>query len=234
MWSASDGGTPSSATPAPSGSTAGDNLDVSAVAGKVLPSVVEVNTRTGLGSGVIVSEDGRILTNNHVVSDAGQTGISITLNDGRELDAQVIATDPEHDLAVLQAEGADDLPAAELADSGDVHVGDQVLAVGSPGGLQGTVTSGVVSAVNRKVSEESEPRSPFRRSADEPQNYRAIQTDAALNEGNSGGPLFNSDGQVIGINFLIYSPSSSGNVGLGFAIPSNDARTFLDQVGTQG
>jgi putative serine protease PepD len=213
--------------------------DVSGIADKVLPSVVQVNVKTantqGIGSGVILTADGRILTNNHVVSGGGQ--ISVTLNDGRNLNASIVGTDPASDLAVLQLQGASGLTPATLGDSSQVKIGDQVVAIGSPGGLQGTVTSGIVSALDRPVDVRPDNgRNPLaRKNTGGDTSYRAIQTDAAINQGNSGGALVNARGEIIGINSAIYSPVSTadgraGNVGIGFAIPINDAKTVVNQI----
>lgn len=210
--------------------------DVSSVVERVAPSVVQVDVVTSsgevLGSGVILSADGRILTNNHVVEGARQ--ITVTLSDGRTVDASVVGTAPETDLAVIQAEGVSGLTPATFADSDDVRVGDQVIAIGSPLGLQNTVTTGIVSAVDRDVNVPAEERG-FSQSGNTDVSYKAIQTDASINQGNSGGPLFNSAGQVIGINSMIYSPvsgpdGSAGSVGLGFAIPSNTAEQVINQL----
>ena len=224
-----------------------EGTDVSAVVDKVLPSVVQVNVRLqngeGIGSGVIMSADGKILTHNHVVD--GATSVTVTLSDGRTIDAEVLGTDPSSDLAVVQAKGVSGLTAATFGDSDNVKVGDEVIAVGSPGGLQGTVTTGIVSALDRKVTvsegdQQEQQQSPFPFTQQEQQSggttsYQAIQTDAAINQGNSGGPLFNSAGEVIGINSAIYSPvasadGSAGSVGIGFAIPSNRAQQVVDQL----
>jgi putative serine protease PepD len=214
--------------------------DVSAVASKVLPSVVQVNVQTanaqGIGSGVILTADGRILTNNHVVSGASE--VTVTLNDGREFPATVVGTDAASDLAVLQLRGASGLTPATLGDSSSVKIGDEVVAFGSPGGLQGTVTSGIVSALNRDVNvSEDQGQNPFTSNGrgSEQTTYKAIQTDASINQGNSGGPLVNANGEVIGINSAIYSPVSTadgkaGSVGIGFAIPVNDARTVIAKI----
>ncbi|WP_373300588.1 S1C family serine protease [Amycolatopsis deserti] len=215
------------------------NTDVSAVAAKVLPSVVQVNvtTRQGeaIGSGVILTADGKILTNAHVVS--GAVGdVTITLSDGTEYQATVLGADTKADIAVLQAKGASGLTPAALGDSGKVQVGEQVVAIGSPGGLQNTVTSGIVSALDRDLSDISsgEPDTPFGQTANTSggPSYTAIQTDASINQGNSGGPLVNMNGEVIGINSALYSPSASstGSVGIGFAIPINDAKTIIEQI----
>lgn len=232
---------PSSATPALSTSDSSPTTptDVSSVVAKVEPSVVQINTRTSageiVGSGVVVSADGRILTNNHVVAGAEQ--IVVTLADGRTVEATVEGTDPSVDLAVIKAQGVSGLTPATLADSDDVRVGDEVIAIGSPDGLQGTVTTGIVSALDREVNVPSAERSsPYpMRARDEQVSYRAIQTDASINQGNSGGPLFNAAGEVIGINSAMYSPvtgpdGSAGSVGIGFAIPSNEAEQVLDQL----
>lgn len=220
-------------SPAPSApitaTTAADTapVDVSAVVDKVMPSVVEVNVRTGngqgVGSGVVLSADGRILTNYHVIADGRD--IVITFADGRQAPATVIGGDRQSDLAVLQASGVTDLTPAVLGDSDTVAVGDSVIAIGSPAGLQGTVTTGIVSAVDRDVTISSGGVS-----------YKALQTDASINQGNSGGPLFDSAGRVIGINSAIYSPvsgpgGSAGSVGIGFSIPVNTARAVVERMG---
>ena len=209
--------------------------DVSAVVQRVLPSVVQVTARTedgeALGSGVILDEGGRILTNAHVV--AGATGqVAITLADGRQYQASVLKSDDKADIAVLQAAGATGLTPATLGDSDDVEVGAPVIAIGSPGGLQNTVTTGIVSAVDRQLGDTNrqDPTASAAGNAQAP-SYTAIQTDAAINHGNSGGPLVNASGEVIGINSAIYSPSAqSGSVGIGFAIPVNDVRAVVGQV----
>ncbi|HEV7651421.1 MAG TPA: trypsin-like peptidase domain-containing protein [Actinophytocola sp.] len=251
--------TPTATAPA---TTSSDTkaTDVSALVAKVKNSVVQVNMRTsnaeGIGSGVIISADGRILTNNHVVADAEQ--LTVTLADGRTVDASVVGTDPSSDLAVIQAKGVSGLTPATFGNSSAVHVGDEVMAIGSPGGLQGTVTTGIVSALNRDVTvpgEEQQQQQPQQQESSDGQlpwlgqdqqqqqpqqdsgnvTYKAIQTDASINQGNSGGPLFNSAGEVIGINSAIYSPvtgadGSAGSVGIGFAIPSDTAQQVIDKL----
>ncbi|QRP47977.1 S1C family serine protease [Amycolatopsis sp. FDAARGOS 1241] len=219
--------------------------DVSQVAAKVTPSVVQVNVETdqgeAIGSGVILTADGRILTNAHVVS--GAVGdVTITTSDGKQYQAGVLGADTKGDIAVLQAKGASGLSAASLGDSSKLVVGQEVVAIGSPGGLQNTVTTGIVSALNRPLSDvgggEQQQESPFSRTsnaADNGPSYTAIQTDASINQGNSGGALVNAQGRVIGINSAIYSPTASangaaGSVGIGFAIPINDAKTIVDQI----
>jgi putative serine protease PepD len=211
---------------------ASSTVDVSGVAARVLPSVVQVNVASGqgqgLGSGVVLTSDGRILTNNHVV--AGAQRVTVTLSDGRTVDATVVGADASSDLAVVQAEGVTGLTPATFGDSDRVKIGDEVVAIGSPEGLQGTVTSGIVSALDRTVTVPG--TSTGRRASSV--SYQAIQTDASINPGNSGGPLVDAAGEVVGINSAIYSPASdsgqAGSVGIGFAIPSNQVRQLIDQL----
>jgi serine protease Do len=170
----------------------------------------------GLGSGVIVSSDGYILTNNHVVGHADE--IHVTLLDKREFTAKVIGKDPKTDLALIKIDTRQPLPSASLGDSEQTEVGDWVVAIGSPFGFNLTVTSGIVSAKGRALGG----------------NYdNFIQTDASINPGNSGGPLFNTDGQVIGINTAIYS-STGSNAGIGFAIPIDIAKSVMQQLKDRG
>jgi serine protease Do len=171
----------------------------------------------GMGTGVIVSQDGYILTNNHVVGDADR--ITVTLSDNRELDAKVVGTDEKTDLAVLKIEGRDLLP-AELGDSEAINVGEWVLAMGNPFGLSQTVTAGIVSAKGRANVGIADYED-------------FIQTDAAINPGNSGGPLVNLDGKVIGITTAI-ATRTGGYQGVGFAIPSNMAHQVMDSIIKQG
>ncbi|MBO3101761.1 trypsin-like peptidase domain-containing protein [Cellulomonas sp. zg-ZUI168] len=210
------------------GSTA-ENPNWEAVADAVQESVVAIQVSDGngsgsQGSGVIVDEDGHIVTNNHVVAGAdGQ--VQVTLTDGRLFQADVIGTDPTTDLAVIKLTDApDDLTPAELGDSSEVAVGQPVMAVGNPLGLANTVTTGIVSAVDRPVSTSGD-------SADEAIVTNAIQIDAAVNPGNSGGPLFDAEGLVIGINSSIATLSSqSGSIGLGFAIPVDLVKNIATQL----
>lgn len=167
----------------------------------------------GLGTGVIVSQDGYILTNNHVVADADE--INATLSDNRQFSAEIIGTDEPTDLAVLKID-AEDLVAAKLGESSELEVGDWVLAVGSPFGLEQTVTAGIVSATGRANVGIADYED-------------FIQTDAAINPGNSGGPLVNLQGEVVGINTAIAS-RTGGNLGVGFAIPSNMAKSVMDKL----
>jgi serine protease Do len=172
----------------------------------------------GLGSGVIVSQDGYILTNNHVV-DGVQT-VKVDLSDGRSFSAKVVGTDPATDLAVVKIPAAG-LSTLEVGDSDAVKVGDVVLAVGNPLGVGETVTSGIISAKGRQTGTDAESYQDF------------LQTDAAINHGNSGGALVNAGGQLIGINSQILTPGD-GNIGLGFAIPSNMAKHVMDQLIANG
>jgi serine protease Do len=170
----------------------------------------------GLGSGVIVSPDGYILTNNHVVGGADE--IHVILMDKREFTAKVIGKDAKTDLALIKINTKDPLPSAQLGDSAKAQVGDWVIAIGNPFGFSLTVTAGIVSAKGRILGGSYD-------------NF--IQTDASINPGNSGGPLFNSEGQVIGINTAIYS-STGANNGIGFAIPIDLARNVMDQLKQHG
>ncbi|MFE5629522.1 S1C family serine protease [Streptomyces sp. NPDC056470] len=232
---------------------------VAGVAQAVSPSIVEISASSAsgksTGSGVIITGDGEIVTNNHVIS--GASSIGVQLSNGRTYEAKVVGTDPGKDLALIKLEGASGLKAATLGNSDDVKVGDEVVAIGSPEGLTGTVTSGIVSALDRDVTvakddgqdqqqrQQYDPRQgwPFEFGGQEfngdtgssKTTYKAIQTDASLNPGNSGGALINMNGEIIGINSAMYSPSSSsgssaGSVGLGFAIPVNTLKADLDEL----
>lgn len=205
---------------------------VAGIAQRVLPSVVSISAETtnggGAGSGFIIDSAGYILTNNHVVEDAATSGgsITVTLNDGKTIGAKVIGRDSSYDLAILKI-AATNLPALQFGDSDKIQVGDAVIAVGSPLGLSGTVTSGIISAKNRAVTAGG--------STGESSFINALQTDAAINPGNSGGPLVDSTGAVIGVNSAIASlgglnGSQPGSIGLGFAIPINQARKTADQL----
>jgi serine protease Do len=166
-----------------------------------------------LGSGFIIDPSGYVVTNNHVIEGADE--VSITLQDNTTLKAEVVGRDESGDLALLKVKSDKPLPTVEFGDSGQSRVGDWVLAIGNPFGLGGTVTAGIVSARGRDIHQG--------------QYDDFIQTDAAINRGNSGGPLFNMDGKVIGINTAIFSPSG-GSIGIGFAIPSNMAKTIVSQL----
>ncbi|MEU6666638.1 trypsin-like peptidase domain-containing protein [Streptomyces sp. NPDC046727] len=237
----------------------GKKGDVAAIAAAVSPSVVEINaTLTGgssTGSGVIITSNGEIVTNNHVVS--GATSIKVRTSDGKSYTAEVVGTDSSKDLALIKLNGASGLKAAALGDSSGVQVGDTVVAIGSPEGLTGTVTSGIVSALNRDVTVSTDENQgqgqgrggdgqwPFQFGGREfngdtgssTTTYKAIQTDASLNPGNSGGALIDAGGRVIGINSAMYSSSSqassssdAGSVGLGFAIPVDTVKSDLAKL----
>jgi serine protease Do len=172
----------------------------------------------GLGSGVIVSPDGYILTNNHVVD--GASTVTVTLPDRREFKAKVVGADPKTDIAVVKID-ASNLPAITIGDSSKLQVGDAVLAIGNPYGIGQTVTAGIVSATGRTDL-----------GIEEYENF--IQTDASINPGNSGGALVNDRGELVGINTAILAPGSGGNQGIGFAVPVNLARNVMDEIATNG
>lgn len=227
------------------------NGTVSGVAENVSPSVVRIDTRTGsgqgTGSGIVITADGEIVTNNHVVDGASQ--IQVTMSDGKKYSAKVVGTDPDKDLALIKLEGASGLKPASLGNSDNTKIGDEVVAIGSPDGLTGTVTSGIVSALNREVKvpkseQQQSPQDgyPFSyggrqfngNTGTDTTSYKAIQTDASLNPGNSGGALVNMNGEIVGMPSAIYSPSSgsgsAGSVGLGFAIPVNTIKADLPSL----
>lgn len=170
-----------------------------------------------LGTGFIISKSGEIVTNNHVVD--GADTVTVKLSDGTSLKAEVVGTDPASDLALIRVKAGHDLPALQWGDSDQLKVGQDVVAIGNPFGLGNTVTAGIVSALGRDIQS-----GPF-------DDY--IQTDAAINQGNSGGPLFNADGQVVGINSAIVSPTG-GSVGIGFAVPSDIAQKVIADLATDG
>jgi Do/DeqQ family serine protease len=178
------------------------------------PQQMPEQRRSGLGSGVIISTDGYILTNHHVIDGAEQ--IKVDLNDNRTLDARVVGSDPPSDLAVLKVE-ATGLPVLALGDSDKVRVGDVVLAIGNPLGIGQTVTMGIISAKGRQTGLSSGSFEDF------------LQTDAPINQGNSGGALVSTNSELVGINSQILSPSG-GSIGIGFSIPSNMARTITDTL----
>jgi putative serine protease PepD len=203
---------------------------VSSIAASVLPSVVSIEAatadgRASTGSGFIVSEDGYIATNNHVI-DGADGSIKVLFSDGTVVDATVVGASSDYDLAVLKVDKGG-LEPLVLGNSDEMVVGDPVLAIGSPLGLDSTVTTGIISALHRAVTTSSETSS-------DAAFIDAIQTDAAINPGNSGGPLINAAGQVIGINSAIanlaQSSAQAGSVGLGFAIPSNQVRRTVDEL----
>lgn len=203
-----------------------------AVAAKVLPAVVSIqvvsSSAASEGSGSIISPDGYVLTNHHVVSAAEQGGImQVTMNDGSKLDAEFVASDVNTDVAVIKIKDVQDLPFLEFGNSDSLQVGQEVVAVGSPLGLNATVTSGIVSAVDRTVRASQ--------GGGQSSLIDAIQTDAAVNPGNSGGPLVDMSGNLVGMNSMIASLSAgtggeAGSIGLGFAIPSNFAQRMAQQL----
>ncbi|MFF4802695.1 S1C family serine protease [Streptomyces sp. NPDC001351] len=228
--------------------------DVATIAAAVSPSVVEISATldngSSTGSGVIITSSGEIVTNNHVIS--GASSIKVTTSNGKTYTAKVVGTDSKKDLALIKLEGASGLKPATLGNSSGVQVGDTVVAIGSPEGLSGTVTSGIVSALNRDVTVSTDEgqgqgggdgRWPFSFGGQQfngdtgssTTTYKAIQTDASLNPGNSGGALIDAAGDIIGINSAMYSASSqsssgssdAGSVGLGFAIPINTVKSDL-------
>ncbi|MFD3311792.1 trypsin-like peptidase domain-containing protein [Streptomyces sp. NPDC058656] len=237
---------------------------VAGVAKAVSPSIVEIsatsNAGQSTGSGVVITSGGEIITNNHVISGASE--IKVQLSNGKSYTAKVVGTDSKKDLALIKLEDAPSgLTVATLGDSAGVKVGDQVVAIGSPEGLTGTVTSGIVSALNRDVTvstDESQGQQqqqqgggsgqwPFEFGGQEfngdtgssTTTYKALQTDASLNPGNSGGALIDMNGNIIGINSAMYSAadatsSSAGSVGLGFAIPINTVKADLDTLRAGG
>ena len=210
----------------------GDLTEIGKVAEALRPAVVSIAVSagevSGVGSGFVIDGDGHILTNNHVVSavaDRQDMQVSVTFWDGgklKEVPAKIIGRDPKTDLAVIKVEDVAGLTVAQLGDSNAVAVGDTVIAMGSPQGLGGTVTSGIVSALNRPVRLAAE-------GTDTDGYADAIQTDASINPGNSGGPLVDIRGAIIGINTVIFS-SSGGSQGLGFAIPINSAVAIAEQL----
>jgi putative serine protease PepD len=218
---------------------------VQKVAAEVLPSVVSITVAQGNGSGdegtgIILTSDGEIMTNNHVVAAAagGQGSISVTFNDGKTVQASILGRDTVTDLAVIKAQNVSGAQPAQLGSSGALRVGQSVVAIGSPLGLSGTVTTGIVSALNRPVatsdSEGGGGQDP--NATSQATVIDAIQTDAAINPGNSGGALVNMNGQVVGINQSIASvpgadqSTQSGSIGLGFAIPIDEARPVVTQL----
>ncbi len=216
------------------GSEDAPRTEVAKVAEAVLPSVVKLDVTgggsSGSGSGVVISSDGQILTNNHVAELAADGGsIRVSFDDGSSAPAEIVGLDPLTDIAVVQTEGVEGLTPASIGSSEELEVGEDVVAIGSPFGLDATVTTGIVSAVGRPVDV----------GRDEEGNvtaYPAIQTDAAINPGNSGGPLVDSQGRVIGINSSIRTATSGtsggsvGSIGLGFAIPIDDVLPIVEQI----
>ncbi|WP_285688009.1 trypsin-like peptidase domain-containing protein [Actinoplanes sp. NBRC 103695] len=231
-----------------------DRSSLAQIASAVQDSVVSITTGTGEGSGVVLNSNGDIVTNNHVVSTARGKTVNVIFADGKKATATIVGTDPRTDLAVIRATGVSGLKPATLGDSAQMQVGDTVLALGSPLGLEGSVTAGIISAKDRTIRSESEqpsPQDPQQQDPQQPNPFGGqqqeqppqqqqsgatsmsglLQTDAPINPGNSGGALVNTNGQVIGINSAIYtSGGSQGNIGLGFAIPSNKVKQVVDAL----
>jgi putative serine protease PepD len=204
-----------------------DRSSVADVAETVLPSVVDITTQEGEGSGVVMSADGYIVTNNHVVEGAAGNTVNVTFNSGKTAKATIVGTDPAGDIAVIKAQGVTGLTAAKFGDSDSMRVGDTVLAIGSPLGLQGSVSEGIISALHRTIQEGAEQGSGNTGHS----ISDALQTDAAINPGNSGGALVNLAGEVVGINTAIASTGQqSGNIGVGFAISSNKVKAAAEQL----
>jgi putative serine protease PepD len=202
---------------------------VTAVAQTVTPSTVDIRATLAQGeaegSGVVLTANGDILTNNHVV--AGSRDITVTLSDGSERPATVVGTSPSYDIAVIRVQDASGLTPATLGDSSSLQVGQPVVAIGSPRGLTGTVTTGIVSAFDRTVTVQGEDGQVV--------VYNGLQTDASINPGNSGGPLVNLDGQVVGINSAIETAGqNAGSIGIGFAIPIDQARRVAQEIMDSG
>ncbi|MGN9809215.1 S1C family serine protease [Micromonospora sp. BQ11] len=197
------------ASPPPSGGAAPVPSDLVTAAARALPGVVSVQVRGGRGgssgSGFVLDDRGHVVTNDHVVAGGGT--VTVVGQDGRRLTARLVGRDPGSDIAVLRVDAGSGLPALPLAPSGQTRVGEPVLAVGSPLGLSGTVTAGIVSALDRPVRLGGGAR------------QSAVQTDASINPGNSGGPLVNARGEVVGVNTAIATLEGGGNIGIGFAIP---------------
>jgi putative serine protease PepD len=219
---------------------------VTAAAQKASPSVVTISVSSGssggTGSGIILDTEGHILTNTHVVTldgAAADAAVEVRTSDGQVYKATIVGTDPLSDLAVIKID-AQGLTPATLGDSGAVNVGDTAIAIGAPLGLSGTVTDGIVSAVNRTIETESSATSQGSSSQDSI-SINVIQTDAAINPGNSGGALVNAQGEIIGVNVAIASAgssssssSSSGNIGVGFSIPINQAKRVAEEIISTG
>ena len=273
MWAAGNNGSnPAGEGATPTSITVNDPshaTTITAVAAKASPSVVTINvtggTSAGTGSGIVLSKDGYVLTNTHVVTLGGASAdgaITVKTNDGRLLPAKLVGTDPIVDLAVIKIDDVSDLQPAEFADSSKLNVGDTTVAIGAPLGLSGTVTNGIVSALNRSISVASAAvpenagggeKAPAPNSSD-PFDFwnfdipgqdnsatqasstislSVIQTDAAINQGNSGGPLLDANGRVIGVNVAIARAGGSeaaGSIGVGFAVPSLLAQRIAKEL----
>lgn len=229
---AADGeGTASASSPS---TAVADGATIADVAAKVQPSVVVISTEQAEGSGVVLDTAGNILTNNHVVSTATNGHVQVKFADGTTATARVVGTSPDNDIAVINVGASDELSPISWGDAEGLRVGDTVLALGSPLGLEGSVSAGIVSALDRSISVGSENQNPFGRGSSTTLSG-LIQTDAAINSGNSGGALVNGRGELVGINTAIATDGSgSGSIGVGFAIPSNTAKQVAEQLIAQG
>jgi putative serine protease PepD len=264
-----DGGSPAAGPTTVTVNDSGSVNQTTAIAAKTVPSVVTIQASSssegGTGSGVVLTDDGYVVTNTHVVTLDGQTGdatIRVTTSDGKVYDAKVVGTDPTYDLAVIKLENASGLTPIQFADSSKLNVGDTTVAVGAPLGLSNTVTTGIVSALNRSIQiassaapdtsgEDSQDQAPEQNGQQGPfyfdfgqgqQQQQAtqtisisvIQTDAAINPGNSGGALVDDEGKLIGINVAIASAGGSsgqsGNIGVGFSIPSDIVKRVTGEI----
>ncbi len=218
----------------PADPNAGPATPVEAVAARVLPSVVQLQVDgsggAGSGSGIVLSPDGLLLTNNHVIESAASAGQVVALfQDGTSAPARIVGRDPSSDLAVLRAQGVSGLTPIALGNSDSARVGQQVVAFGAPLGLGGSVTAGIVSALDRAVSVGEAS------GASEATVLSALQTDAAINPGNSGGPLVDMQGRLIGINTVIATTGAEGgSIGVGFAIPVNQAKRIAEELERTG
>ena len=227
-YALADSGSTSAISVATTGAVEPAAGSIAAIAAAVQPAVVQLNVAgtdgEGTGTGFVVSSDGYIVTNDHVAGPAGDNGtIDITFSDGSTATGKLVGSDSGYDLAVVKVD-REGLPALTLGSSDAINVGDLAIAIGSPLGLQGTVTSGIVSALNRPVTAGGQGDTAY---------INAIQTDAAINPGNSGGPLVNAVGEVIGVNSAIATlgmGAGSGNIGLGFAIPIDTAKRIVDEI----
>jgi putative serine protease PepD len=226
---------PASSSAPPGRNTAAQGLTIGEIYKRASPGVVEIRVDAGgggddesflprpgaTGSGFVIDEEGRVITNHHVIE--GAETVTVVFADGEEAQARVVGSDPSTDIALLQLEDFDgDLHPIPLGSSESLEIGDTVVAIGSPFGLEGTLTAGIVSALDRQI------RAPNNFTID-----GAIQTDAALNSGNSGGPLLDAQGRVVGVNSQIQS-ESGGNVGIGYAVPIETAREVVEQLREDG
>ncbi|MDY7086027.1 MAG: trypsin-like peptidase domain-containing protein [Actinomycetota bacterium] len=228
-----DSGSPSVLTGNSSVTRVVDRSSLAQIAAAVQDSVVSIKTNSGEGSGVVITDSGYIVTNNHVVASAQGNKATVIFADGKKSEATIVGTDERTDLAVVKVSGLSDLKPATFGSSAKMQVGDTVLAIGSPLGLEGSVTAGIISAKDRTIQSGGQQESPFGSQQQGPTTTMSglLQTDAPINPGNSGGALVNTNGEIIGINSAIATQGqSSGNIGLGFAIPSDKAKQVVDDL----